>query len=54
MSFQSYPVGEGCCNYDYEDLSMTDGATDGSNSFKFNGLTQPNEFNDGELNFREV
>ena len=44
MSFQSYPVGEGCCNYDYEDVSMADGATDGSNSLKLNGPTQPNEW----------
>ena len=59
MSFQPYPVGEGCCNYDYEDVSIADGAVDGSNSLKLNGPTQPNEFNRyrtliGELDFREV
>lgn len=43
MFFKSYPVGEGSCNYDYEDVSMADGATDGSNSLKLNGPTQPNE-----------
>ena len=54
MSFQPYPaVSFGCCNNDYEDVSMADGV-DGLNSLKLNGPTQPNEFNDGELDFREV
>lgn len=59
---QPYPVAEGCCNYDYDDILMSDGVTNGPNSLKLNGPTQTDEFNDvehidGELDlsdFREL